>query len=416
MPKIAVIADDLTGANDTGVQFSKFGLASVVFIDALLQPDIAKKADVIVLDTDSRAISAQEAALRVTAACRKLLEQNVKYIYKKIDSTLRGNLSAEIAAACAVLKPELTIIAPAFPKLGRVTEGGSQLLNGVPVSLTEIAHDPQTPVTEAYLPKLLQRGDGKKIGVVPLHTVREGKEAIAGQIKELLAKGEDWIVIDAASEENLCHIVQASLAFEKVLWVGSAGLAEQIPPVLGWNINAKEAAPPRIGQSVNPVVIAGSASAVTRAQVETYIESCGAFQIIVDPDAALADAGAEAGGKAAAALPELGRRGLVISCSRNRRSELAAKALSLTLGLITAKLIEAGADGLFLTGGETAVSACRALGAAGMEILSEVEPGIPLGRIVGGPYHGLPVVTKAGAFGNADVIVKAVGVLKKGSG
>lgn len=415
MPKIAVIADDLTGANDTGVQFSKFGLASVVFIDALLQPDIAEKADVIVLDTDSRAISAQEASLRVTAACRKLLEQNIKYVYKKIDSTLRGNLSSEIAAACAVLKPDLTIIAPAFPKLGRVTEGGSQLLNGVPVSQTEIAHDPQTPVTEAYLPKLLQRGDGKKIGVVPLHTVREGKEAITGQIKELLAKGEDWIVVDAASEENLFHIVQASLAFEKVLWVGSAGLAEQIPLVLGWDINAKEAAPPRIGQSVKPVVMAGSASAVTHTQVERYIESCGAFQIIVDPDAALADASAEAGGKAAAALPELGK-GLVISCSRNRRSELAAKALSLTLGLITAKLVEAGADGLFLTGGETAVSACRALGAAGMEILSEVEPGIPLGRIVGGSYHGLPVVTKAGAFGNADVIVKAVDVLKRGSG
>lgn len=76
------------------------------------------------------------------------------------------------------------------------------------------------------------------------------------------------------------------------------------------------------------------------------------------------------------------------------------------------ELVPKGIDGLFLTGGETAVYCCQALGATGIEVISEVTPGIPIGRLVGGPFQGLPIVTKAGAFGDISAITDGVNALK----
>lgn len=86
--------------------------------------------------------------------------------------------------------------------------------------------------------------------------------------------------------------------------------------------------------------------------------------------------------------------------------------IAAVLGKAAAALVRQGADGLFLTGGETAVSCCRALQATGISLTGEVMSGIPAGRLIGGPFAGLPVVTKAGAFGGSGAIVEAVGVLK----
>ena len=68
--------------------------------------------------------------------------------------------------------------------------------------------------------------------------------------------------------------------------------------------------------------------------------------------------------------------------------------------------------GMVLTGGDIAVSVCRALGAASLSVASEVAPGIPVGFLTGGLCHGLKVITKAGAFGGEDALVKAVHCLK----
>ncbi len=406
--KIAVIADDLTGATDTGVQFCQFGLTATVFLGQALPLAIVKKTDVMVLDTDSRPLSGAQAAERAAGACRRICGAGINHIYKKIDSTLRGHVSWEIAAIHKELRPDAVIIAPAYPPAGRGTVGGYQLLKGLPISLTEFASDPQTPVKEAFLPTIL--GGGNDIGRIPLEIVMQGKAAIEESIRSSLASGKNWLIIDAVTEENLLSIAWASLILKKVLWVGSAGLAGQLPVAMGYE---KQKTAAFTSGAHRVLVVAGSANTITNGQVAAFGEACGLKPVVASPQAALADAGKEAARLVQAVLDMPATQDAVITCSAERLPDMAAAstALANVLGLAAAGL-SGCFDGFFLTGGDTAVSVCRTLDASGIEIVREVSPGIPLGRLVGGKCHGLPVVTKAGGFGDQGAIIDAVRMLK----
>src|ERR671910_3094076 len=148
---IAVIADDLTGAADTGVQFVHAGYRTAVFFRATEM--VADDLDAVAFDTDSRAMPAGFAAKRVLEVTRAAREARI--VYKKLDSTLRGNVAAELAAALGGARRERAVVAPAFPAAGRTTAGGTQRVHGVPVDETEMANDPHTPVREAHVPSML---------------------------------------------------------------------------------------------------------------------------------------------------------------------------------------------------------------------------------------------------------------------
>src|ERR671933_2238315 len=145
---IALIADDLTGASDAGVQFARRGLAARVLFD-LDDPAAARDVEALVVDTDSRALPAAAAYARVRQVADHLRTARPEHVYKKIDSTLRGNLGAEIDAVMDALDFRLAVVAPAFPALGRTTRHGRHHLHGRPVHETEIGRDPKTPVRES---------------------------------------------------------------------------------------------------------------------------------------------------------------------------------------------------------------------------------------------------------------------------
>src|ERR687897_2644258 len=150
--QVAIIADDLTGAADTGVQLAHAGYRSAVaFRDAPIPP--ADDLDAVALDTDSRAIPAGFAAKRVMEAVRSV--RDIPIVYKKLDSTLRGPIAAELAAALGASGRDRAVVAPAFPAAGRTTADGVQLVRGVPVHETEAKNDPRTPVREGHIPTLL---------------------------------------------------------------------------------------------------------------------------------------------------------------------------------------------------------------------------------------------------------------------
>src|SRR5918993_5117920 len=148
---IAIVADDLTGAADTGVQFVHAGYRTAVLFRAT--EVIEDNLDAVVFDTDSRAMPAGFAAKRVVDAAHAARE--ARTVYKKLDSTLRGNIAAELAAALGGARRKRIVVAPAFPAAGRTTVGGIQRVHGVPVDETEMANDPNTPVREAHVPSLL---------------------------------------------------------------------------------------------------------------------------------------------------------------------------------------------------------------------------------------------------------------------
>ncbi len=424
MTRIAVIADDLTGANDTGVQFAKQGLTTVVLLDAR-QLNNGAASDVVVVDTDSRARPAGEAYKRAAQAARMLKSGGIAAIYKKIDSTLRGNLGAEIDAIMDECGLRLAVVAPAFPKNGRVTVGGLHLLNGVPLEASEIARDPRMPVKESSLPALLASKTKRSVGHIGLKIMLAGEAALAAELARLAGDGVEVIACDAWQDEQLKNLAAAIVASGlEALWVGSAGLAEYLPAALGLSGGARRAGP--------VAVIAGSVSNVTRSQVAKLSERPDVAHIMVTPAALLTDGRREAEiGRcftAAAAAIREGKSAVLASGYSDdvvNATRQEAKALGLDgqrMGeLIAAGLGEMGArlagetslGGLVLTGGDIAVAVCAALGATGLKVIREVATGVPLGELQGGRRDGLKVVTKAGAFGGDDVLVKALEALQQ---
>lgn len=426
MTKLAVIADDLTGANDTAVQFAKHGIGCYVSLDFVHNQVWRKDAQVIVIDTDSRDIKAEKAFERVRQVCEILKEAGIVDVYKKVDSTLRGNLGAEIEAAASVLEPEVVVIAPAFPGSRRVTVGGYHLLNGIPVELTEIAHSPKSPVNESRICELLKRQTDAKIGLIALSEVRQGAAVIKVAMEKCLAEGSKWIVFDAVQDAHLRSIAEAAKSHGRVLWVGSAGLANQLSALYPWTVLDRKEDVGAIGPTL---LVAGSVSPITQAQIDETLQLEDARLVKLDVSALL-EAPQREITRCAGRIQALLRGGchVVLASAAQQADVKCSMEAGRARGLCGAQVSERTAAamgevlwalspfapaGLVLTGGDTAIHVCRALEAQAIEIIAEVAVGIPLGRLVGGPYDGLRVVTKAGAFGERDAFVKAIRAIEK---
>jgi D-threonate/D-erythronate kinase len=389
---IAVIADDLTGAADTGVQFVHAGYRTAVFFRAM--EVLEDYLDAVVFDTDSRAMPAGFAARRVLGAAHAA--RAARIVYKKLDSTLRGNVAAELAAALGGARRDRVVVAPAFPAAGRTAVGGIQRVHGVPVDESEMANDPHTPVREAHVPSLLDDAFSS-VGTLSVEDLAD-----PGLIRGTL---EDYecVVADAERDADLEALVRAVPDPARVLWAGSAGLALALgsvyPGPYAGTAGVRRA-------PVRPLlVVVGSLSGVAREQVRRLVDAYGDVDVPVDgkePSAVqkAVEAAEEAlvGGTTCAVVhsPE----------ERTASSESVLGSLSEVAALLSEKRLF---EGLVLTGGATAVGVARRLGASGIRLEGEVESGVPRGVLAGPrPY---PVVTKAGGFGKPDTLVGAVEAL-----
>lgn len=425
MIKLAVIADDLTGANDTAVQFAKHRIRSCVKIDFTPNHALQEESEVVVIDTDSRDIPAPLARQKVKEVCAWLRSRGVADVYKKVDSTLRGNLGAEIEAAAEVFAPELVIIAPAFPNNKRITVGGYHLLDCVPLELTEIARAPKSPVRESRVVELLKKQTDNAVALIPLHIIMQGSEAIRREIARNIQHGFRWLVFDAIQNEDLQSIVHAAQGYDKILWVGSAGLADYLPQVYRWSAYI-----PAVCRSAsgNVLVICGSVSKVTQRQIEAVVRYGNVALVKLDIAAMFSDEAAEVARCTAQALrwAEAGQHVVIAaSCSaadielavrigseQRLSGEAVSERLACVLGRIGRALASYPWAGMVLTGGDTAIHVCRALEAESIDIVREVAVGIPLGCMRGGICDGVRVVTKAGAFGEDDSLIKSIEVMQ----
>ena len=406
MPGIALIADDLTGAMDSGLQFGKRGLRTLV----ALSPARLPEAEVLVVDTDTREARATEAYRRVGEVARALGARPAPAgrLYKKVDSTMRGNVGYELRALLEALRPRAIVVAPAFPRGGRTTRDGVQRVDGLPLELTPFAHDPRWPMRESHLPTLLLAQAGREVGHVGLAEVERGAAALA---RALDARPEPLIVADALTGEHLTAIAAAVVALgEEWLPCGSAGLAEHWADALG--LAARPPAPHPAPGAGPVLVVAGSRNNVTVAQLRRAIAERALPCVAVDPHAWWDPAG-EARRLAAECLgPLRAGRDVVLASSLAPLVPGRGGAVAALMGAAVAEAAAGAAlGGLFVTGGDIAVAACRALGAEALAIEHEVQPGVPGGRLAGGAADGLRVVTKAGGFGDERALVDALDYL-----
>ncbi|MBT2440651.1 four-carbon acid sugar kinase family protein [Streptomyces sp. ISL-36] len=366
--RIAVLADDLTSAGDGAAPFRRAGhRARALLSTPETLPDTAE--GVIAVDLGSRLLVEAEAVSRTERAARRLA--GAELLLKTVDSTLRGHLAAEIRAAHAGSERRAVVIAPAFPAEGRTTLRGIQYVRGVPVHETEFARDPAHPVRTSDLADLLPEAD-----LVDPDDL--------GGLPELIEKG-GLFVCSAETDADLDRLVSSAPRPGDVLWVGSPGLAAALARR---HPRTPATAPHGLPTVLRPLVAVGSAHPASRRQLEL---------LRTRKDVACADS--DDPGAAVEALRRASAPVLVAHTPDERRAATDSDTLTRDLALVVKELVADGsADGLVLTGGESAVMVLEALGTAGIELYDEPEPGIARGLLLGRPP--IPVLIKAGGFGD----------------
>jgi D-threonate/D-erythronate kinase len=370
---IGLVADDLTGASDTAVQFARHGWTTLLVLTSTvrLAPDTTydQRDSVLAITTDCRPLD-NSTAEKVTAdAVSRLIAADADRIFLKVDSTMRGSVPGQIAGALAAWQMKYptasAVVCPAYPRMGRTVVANQLLVNGQPVDQSSIGRDPVTPVRTSDLAVLLPGSLNLRV---------QHLEHRAGAI----------VTVDAPSEAELGTIASAIASLgPSILPVGSAGLAAALAAV--WSpaersVRRKPDSGADLHLPKNPriFILVTSLNPVSHAQVARL---AGAF-----PDVDLLVAPTERVGNTSVA-----ERLATDFADRIAREKY---------------------DVLGFVGGDGARAALHRLGASAIQIADAILEGIPFGQIVGGRADGLPIFTKAGGFGGEDALIRVVQSLK----
>jgi uncharacterized protein YgbK (DUF1537 family) len=389
-PRFCVIADDLTGALDTAAPFASHGWRTRVVPWpgstrgvrglAAVTGRAWASSDVVVIDTASRHAAPREAARRVRAATATAAARRCA-CYKKIDSTLRGNVAAELAAFRRAAGVACLPVAPAFPAQGRTTRGGAVFVDGRPLAASAAAHDARDPVTSGVIARL----------------------APAGALD----------VFDAATDADLRRLARRLARGGRLHGcVGAGGLATAIAATLG---SRRRAVDPRGVASV--LVVAGSAHPAARAQVAALVAG-GALGLVVPIAARAATRDLEATVLLAAAALGAGRSVVLVPpplAPGARVGTRPADAAARRLAAVVVRLVALAPVGAVLTvGGDTTAAVVAAAQWAPLDVAGALLPGVALVALPARPpRRGQAagprwLVTKSGAFGDADTLRRLV--------
>ena len=413
MLRAAIIADDFTGANATGILLKKKGLE----VTTLLRPshDLEQiDAEVVSISTNSRGMSAEEAYEQVYEAAKTVLERT-PYIAKRIDSTLRGNLGAEIDAVLDAAGQEYkAVVVPVYPKSGRICVGGYLLVNGTPLQLTEVAKDPKCPIRSSNVKELISLQTKRAVANIKLDVVAAGKEAIAEAFSQI---EENIVVFDAVTDDDIENIASALSCQEKVICVDPGPFtAAFMDQKLGFQ------------KQDSVFLILGSVSELTTAQLnyllkrkEAYIYKISVPDILSDQEAATK--------RCLEALDQHYKPGLIMgittkgdtadvldlqSYSMKAQCELedVSNRINRTLSHVSYLFLkDKPFKSIYITGGDTALAFFDVLGINEFTVKSEVLPLAVHGtaKVDDRLYN---VVTKGGLVGSEDALYEIVNYLE----
>lgn len=371
------LADDLSGALDAAAAFHHAGRRVRIELTGDDWP--APAADEVVgVTTETRNASATAAADAVGRALARGRAVGARLVYKKIDSTLRGPLAAEIEALARALPGVRLLFCPANPAVGRTVRDGVLRVHGVPVHETEFARDPVCPVRESNLRRVLGGVGGAAVTVA-----------------------------DAACEADLvAAVARTAAAGDAWVGIGSGALAKPVAAL------ARRAVPSSERQAPGPLppgpalLLCGSAHPANRAQAARLAETRGVASRV------LPVAPAAAGTLATQVIALLQTTGGASLLVEEQRHDSAAVLRAVTTAAVAIRAATRVAR-LFVTGGETAFALCAALGVRRLDYLDELEPGLSLSRAET-PRGPLLLANKPGGFGSADAWVRAWDALRTG--
>ncbi|WP_133162021.1 four-carbon acid sugar kinase family protein [Deinococcus aerius] len=432
MPRLGIVADDITGAGDIGGLLAGHGYAVRILSqgadwEGLCARLAQERTDALIIDTDSRFLPPDAARERVERATRALMATGCGAYWKKTCSVFRGNVGAEFDAMLGTLGENFGVAVAAFPKNGRTTLHGDHFVRGVPLPDTEFGQDPVHPRREVNLVRDLGTQTPHRVINLPIETVREGVRAVRTRREELEREGVRYVLADAETQSDL-RVLAEALSGERV-FLGSSGLAEELPAVWPPVEPFDPLSGARWTHPRQVVMIAGSVMPQSRAQVEHYAARGGTVHEL-DVDLALRDPERASRLLADLALGTLHTHDTVLLRSPNSPEQVeAAREVGAALGLhgievsqrvsgvlaeaarITA--CEAGTQKLVALGGDTSAALTRALGVTHTVVVQELAPGLPSTYA---PDEGLLLVLKSGSFGPPDFLALAIDHLQRAHG
>ena len=442
MPVIGAIADDLTGATTVGVLLSRSGIrTAAIFSDSGLNQNARlSQYDGLIVSTDSRALLKEQAYAEVQKATKSLKSLGVQQFSKRTDTTLRGGIGTEIDAMLDELGEEyVAIMVPSMPKSRRIMVGGFSLIEGVPLIKTQVFNDVKTPVRENYIPRLISEQSNRHVGLVTIDSVMAGQITLQEALVASREAGNQIILVDAVSEEDVEAIADALMALEwKVLSVDPGALTEKLAlhqcdvqdemAQDSWQKEVQQLTKSAPNKMV--IVAAGSATEVTKKQMENLCTDkrnlrvhLNAIDLILNTEEAIRDAldvlveTIRKHPKAKSIIIETALKGRRLDLNEtDSKYNLAlgecSKRINLALGEIVGQLInrigKERVAGLYMTGGDTMVNVCSRLHVQSIELIDYVIPQTDIGRFIDGEYKGMPFICKGGMTGNDNIVSEIV--------
>ena len=229
MRRYGVFADDLTGSMDAGMQFLKKKISARVCMDPRYLYRILEDTNMVVIDTETRNVSKNIARKRITQFVDLCHENNIELIYKKIDSTLRGNIGEELDVVLEKTNTDIIFFAPALPENNRRVKNGYHYIGDKKIGDSEISKDPLFPVRESFIADIIGKQIDKKSYLISLQTLRANVEALLLKIEKLNVDGYKIMIFDSEVEEDLNRVAFLISKIKiSVLPCGSAGLLSSI--------------------------------------------------------------------------------------------------------------------------------------------------------------------------------------------
>lgn len=418
---IGIVADDLTGANDTALQFHIRGANTQILLNPEILPENRLSTQVWAMPTETRNLPPSEAYGRVKSTVELLKDKlGIEFFYKKIDSTLRGNIAAETLAMLEVLDWDAAVLLPAFPQEGRITVGGYHMLKGVLIERTEHARDPQSPIYESHIPTLLKKQLPEEhsdlIGQIEMTTVIKGAGPVLQKLNSLISEGKKLIVADAMTTTDIEQIVLAmEKSSYKILPCGSAGCAQVLGNI--WLPEMSNQHDFKTIQAMPKFIVSGSATKLTAQQLQkleddeefenTYFISLTLENIMQKIPDELVDR----------ICANLIKKNVVVVHTSNivadeqelcsvlferemSKTDLAEKICNY-LAELTKQVFARKEAVLISIGGETSYKCCKAIETNSLQVIDSVQPAIPLCLDTKAQW----IVTKSGNLGSVNVLI-----------
>ena len=420
-----IIADDITGANVSNSLLAKEGF-KVGTLETTSSLDEYSDYDALAISTASRSVSPAEAYGSVLQVMGNIIKNKISldFYSKRIDSTLRGNLGAEIDAMLEILPREtLAIVVPAFPTSNKIVIGDYLLVDDVPLEQTDVKNDPTSPVLSSRVTELIAAQSKHPVVHLSLETVLKGREAIISSLTEIKEHPAGIVVCDSCTVEDLEVLSEALVEMKQ------AFLAVDPGPFTQALVSTFDRKSKKVGVKNNILMLMGSASPIAIEQLNHLKENLNPYIIRIDVsklcqysdrleemERVVKEAVLHSADSQILVLSTMitlaDKKSLEeLAVSLNQTKEQVSSAISSGVAEIGKFLVESKKvdfSAYYTSGGDVTQAFLEALLANGVQIKAEISPLSVYGKMMGGPLAGKALITKGGLVGDKATITECI--------